>query len=182
MLRAYYYFDLIRIFKQIPYFTEAEDPNGKRADEYSREQIFDFIKTDLKEAYSALPEHQSEVGRFNKFVAAAVMAKVSAFTSSWADVEEYAGYVIDSHQYELYDNFGDMSKLEFDNKKESVMAIQFSVTPDNAHINWCNLLNTTYSENNLFGSGDDFYLASQNLVNAFATDENISMEHQKACM
>lgn len=172
LLRAYYYFDLIRIFKQIPYFTETEDPNGKRADEYSREQIFDFIKTDLKEAYSALPEHQSEVGRFNKFVAAAVMAKVSAFTSSWAEVEEYAGYVIDSHQYELYDNFGDMSKLEFDNKKESVMAIQFSVTPDNAHINWCNLLNTTYSENNLFGNGDDFYLASQNLVNAFATDEN----------
>lgn len=117
LLRAYYYFDLIRIFKQIPYFTEAEDPNGKRADEYSREQIFDFIKTDLKEAYSALPEHQSEVGRFNKFVAAAVMAKVSAFTSSWADVEEYAGYVIDSHQYELYDNFGDMSKLELITRK-----------------------------------------------------------------
>ena len=33
LLRAYYYFDLIRIFKQIPYFTEAEDPNGKRAEE-----------------------------------------------------------------------------------------------------------------------------------------------------
>ncbi len=172
LLRAYYYFDLIRIFKQIPYFTEKEDPNGKRADEYTREQIFDFIKGDLRDAYTSLPERQELVGRFNKYVAAAVMAKVSAFTSSWEEVEEYANYVIESRQYELYDNFGDLSKIAFDNKKESIMAIQFSVTPDNAHINWCNLLNTTFSENNLFGNGDDFFLGSQNLVNAFATDEN----------
>ena len=31
---------------------------------------------------------------------------------------------------------------------------------------------TTYSEGNLFGSGDDFFLGSQNLVNAFRTDAN----------
>ena len=33
-------------------------------------------------------------------------------------------------------------------------------------------MNTTYSEGNLFGSGDDFFLGSQNLVNAFRTDAN----------
>ena len=82
LLRAYFYFDLIRIFKQVPYFTENEDPNGKRADEYTRDQIFSFIKQDLVDAYSVLPEEQSQAGRFNKYVAAAVMAKVSAFTSS----------------------------------------------------------------------------------------------------
>lgn len=172
LLRAYFYFDLIRIFKQIPYFTENEDPNGKRVDEFSREQIFDFIKQDLKDAYATLPETQSQVGRFNKYVAAALMAKVSAFTSSWADVENYCDDVINSHKYDFYDNYGDMSKIAFNNKKESIMAIQFSTANDNAHINWSNLLNTTNSENNLFGNGDDFFLASQNLVDAFATDEN----------
>ncbi len=172
LLRAYFYFDLIRIFKQIPYFTETEDPNGKRVDEYTREQIFDFIKTDLKDAYATLPETQEQAGRYNKFVAAALMAKVSAFTSSWADVETYCDYVINSHQYSLYDNFGDLSKLEFNNKKESIMAIQFSTANDYAHANWSNLLNTTYSEGNLYGQADDFFLGSQNLVDAFATDEN----------
>ena len=172
LLRAYFYFDLIRIFKQIPYFTENEDPNGKRADEYSREQIFDFIKADLRDAYQTMPETQAQAGRFNKYVAAAVMAKVSAFTSSWADVETYANYVINSGKYELYNNFGDLSKIEFNNQKESIMAIQFAKTSDNAHINYANLLNTTYSEGNRYGTGDDFFLASQNLVNAFATDEN----------
>lgn len=172
LLRAYFYFDLIRIFKQVPYFTENEDPNGKRADEYTRDQIFSFIKQDLVDAYSVLPEEQSQAGRFNKYVAAAVMAKVSAFTSSWSDVETYANYVIASNKYDFYDNYGDMSKIEFNNKKESVMAVQFSTANNNAHINWSNLLNTTYSEGALFGTGDDFFLGSQNPVDAFATDNN----------
>lgn len=172
LLRAYFYFDLIRIFKQVPYFTENEDPNGKRADEYTRNQIFSFIKQDLVDAYSVLPEEQSQAGRFNKYVAAAVMAKVSAFTSNWSDVETYANYVIGSNKYDFYDNYGDMSKIEFNNKKESVMAVQFSTANNNAHINWSNLLNTTYSEGALFGTGDDFFLGSQNLVDAFATDDN----------
>lgn len=172
LLRAYFYFDLIRIFKQVPYFTENEDPNGKRADEYTRDQIFSFIKQDLVEAYSVLPEEQSQAGRFNKYVAAAVMAKVSAFTSNWSDVETYANYVIASNKYDFYDNYGDMSKIEFNNKKESIMAVQFSTANNNAHINWSNLLNTTYSEGALFGTGDDFFLGSQNLVDAFATDNN----------
>lgn len=172
LLRAYFYFDLIRIFKQVPYFTENENPNGKRADEYTRDQIFSFIKQDLVDAYSVLPEEQSQAGRFNKYVAAAVMAKVSAFTSNWSDVETYANYVIGSNKYDFYDNYGDMSKIEFNNKKESVMAVQFSTANNNAHINWSNLLNTTYSEGALFGTGDDFFLGSQNLVDAFATDDN----------
>ena len=172
LLRAYFYFDLIRIFERIPYLTETSIATETRFDEFTRDEIFGFIKQDIKDAWNSLPETQAEEGRFGKYVAAALMAKVSAFTSDWADVIEYSDYVINSGKYELYDNFLDMSKIEFNNRKESIMAIQFSTANNNAHINWNNLLNTTYSEGNLFGSGDDFFLASQNLVNAFRTDEN----------
>ena len=171
LLRAYFYFDLIRIFERIPYLTETSIATETRFDEFTRDEIFGFIKQDIKDARNSLPETQAEEGRFGKYVAAALMAKVSAFTSDWADVIEYSDYVINSGKYELYDNFLDMSKIEFNNRKESIMAIQFSTANNNAHINWNNLLNTTYSEGNLFGSGDDFFLASQNLVNAFRTDD-----------
>lgn len=171
-LRAYFYFDLIRIFERIPYFVEGEDPNSASPYEYSRDEIFSFIKKDLADAYNDLPESQDQVGRFNKYVAAAIHAKVSAFTSSWDEVEQYADYVISSGRYQLYNNYLDMSKVEFNNSYESILAIQFSTANNNANINWCNLLNTTYSDGNLFGSGDDFFLASQNLVNAFRTDSN----------
>ena len=172
-LRAYYYFDMLRIFKKFPYFDEnVVDPSGCRADEYTRDQIAEFIKADLRESYYALPETQAQVGRFNRYVAAAILARVDLFTSSWAEAEEFAGYVIASGQYELYPNFLDMSKPEYNNMYESVMAIQFSSANSPDQFNFNNCLNCTWSEGNLYGNGDDFYLASQNLVNAFRTDEN----------
>lgn len=169
-LRAWYYFDLIRIFKRIPYFTEGEDVNTKPNDEYTREEIFEFIKKDLKEAIDVLPAQKSAVGRITKTTAQAIMAKVCAFVSDWEGVKEYAGAVISSGQYALFNNFGDISKIECNNGSESIFALQCSTASNNMHINWSNLLNCTYSEGNLYGTGDDFFYASQNLVNAFRTD------------
>ena len=169
-LRAWYYFDLIRIFKRIPYFTEDDDVNTKTNDEYSREEIFSFIKQDLTEAIAVLPAQKSSAGRITRTTAQAIMAKVCAFTSSWAEVKEYADAVIQSGQYSLYKNFGDLSKVAFNNGSESIFALQTSTANDNAHINWSNLLNCTYSDGNLYGTGDDFFYGSQNLVNAFRTD------------
>lgn len=171
-LRAWYYFDLIRIFKRIPYFTEADDPNTKANDEYTREEIFSFIKGDLTNAIELLPAQKSAAGRITKTTAQALMAKVCAFTSSWEDVKTYADAVISSGQYSLYANFGDLSKIDKNNGSESIFALQVSTANDNAHINWSNLLNCTYSDGNLYGTGDDFFYGSQNLVNAFRTDAN----------
>ena len=138
----------------------------------SRDEIYAAIKADLESAYAVMHESQDQPGRFTKYVAAALLCKVNAQTGTWNEVEKWADVVINSGKYQLYDNFADMSKLEFNNKKESIMAVQFSTANDNIHINFCNLLNTTRSEGNVFGSGDDFFLASQNLVNAFRTDAN----------
>lgn len=171
-LRAYFYFDLNRVFRNIAYFDEMENPNGKTNTEFTKAEIYEKIETDLKEAIAVLPENATQVGRVNKYVAAAILAKVYAQTGDYANTLTYANMVVNSGKYELYDNFGDMSKIAFNNKKESILAIQFSTANNNAHINWNNLLNTTYSDGNLFGNGDDFFLASQNLVNAFRTDAN----------
>lgn len=171
LLRAYYYFDLIRVFERIPYFTETEDPNYVRIDKYSRDQIFAFIKQDIQDAYNVMPAKAVSDGRFSKYVAAALYAKVAAQTSSWGEVSQWADIVIGSKLYSLYDNYLDMSKIAFNNKKESILAIQFSTANNNASINWSNLLHATYSDGNLYGTGDDFFYASQNLADAFRTDD-----------
>ncbi len=171
-LRAWFYFDLNRIFRSIPYFTENDDPKTVTNGNMSRDEIYAAIKADLESAYAVMHESQDQPGRFTKYVAAALLCKVNAQTGTWNEVEKWSDVVINSGKYQLYDNFADMSKLEFNNKKESIMAVQFSTANDNIHINFCNLLNTTRSEGNVFGSGDDFFLASQNLVNAFRTDAN----------
>ena len=96
-LRAYYYFDMLRIFKKFPYFDETvANPSECRADQYTRDEIARFIKADLRDCYETLPEEQSQVGRFNRYVAAALLARVDLFTSDWAEAEKYAGYVVSS--------------------------------------------------------------------------------------
>ena len=108
-LRAYYYFDLLRLYQKFPYFDESVlNPSECRADQYSREQMAEFIKTDLRNSYEALPDTQEEPGRFNRFVAAALLARVDLFTHDYAEAEKYAGYVISSEQYQLYPNFLDI--------------------------------------------------------------------------
>lgn len=171
LLRGHFYFDLIRIFERIPYLTENSDASTVTSTDLTREQIVGKIKDDFQNAWETLPEKQEQAGRFSKQVAAAYMTKLAVETKAWDTAVEFADYVIGSNQYALYDNYLDMSKIEFNNQKESVMAVQFSTANNNAHINWGVLLNTTYSDGNVFGSGDDFFLGSQNLVNAFRTDE-----------
>lgn len=176
-LRAWYYFDLIRIFKRIPYFTEMEDASTKSNGEYSREQIIGFIKDDLREAAQLLPERKSSAGRITRTTSQAILAKVCAFDSDWQGVLEATAAVIDSKQYALYSNFGDLSKIDFNNGSESIFALQCSTVNSYSHANWSNMLNCTYSEGNLYGNGDDFYIGSQNLVNAFRTDPETGLPY-----
>lgn len=171
-LRAFFFFDLYRIFKAFPYFDENADPSTVRSDKYTREEIIGFIKKDLADSYDAMQPSMSDKGRFNKFVAAALLARVALFDHDYALAETYAGYVIDEGGYDLYANFLDMSKIEFNNGSESVLAVQFCDTNAPAQYNYNNCINCTLSEGNLYGTGDDFYLGSQDLINAFRTDAN----------
>ena len=175
-LRAYYYFDLIRIFKLIPYFTEADtDPSSKSNTEFTREQIYEKIEADLEDAFNVLPAEPTAPGRVCKYTAAALLAKVYAQdtekdTADWAKVKAWSEQVINSGRYSFYPKCQDMAKIDNNNMYESILAIQCSTANNNAHINWSNLLNVTYSDGNLYGTGDDFFYGSQDLVNAYATD------------
>ncbi|MDE7402002.1 MAG: RagB/SusD family nutrient uptake outer membrane protein [Muribaculaceae bacterium] len=178
-LRAYYYFDLYRLFKKFPYFDEkTEDPSTVSASKYTKAEILGFIRSDLRESYKNMVDHQSQAGRFNKYVAAALLAKVDMFAHEYAEAEEYAGYVISSGLYDLYPNFGDISKPEMNNTYESIMACQFSTANNPDQFNFNNCINCTYNfldkdhTITAYGNGDDFYLGSQDLANAFRTDEN----------
>lgn len=171
-LRAFYYFDLYRIFKKFPYIDENANPSEVSASEYTRDQIIDFIKQDLEQAYADNVSSQADPGRFNKYVAAALLARVALFDHDYAMAEKYAQHVIESGQYSLYPNYLDISKPEMNNQYESVMAVQFSSANSPDQYNFNNCLNCTVSEGDLYGNGDDFYTGSQDLVNAFRTDES----------
>ncbi|MCH5227023.1 MAG: RagB/SusD family nutrient uptake outer membrane protein [Muribaculaceae bacterium] len=182
VLRAYFYFDILRLFKKFPYIDETMDASTVPAGNKTRQEVAELIKEDLRNGYELLPATQELVGRFNKYVAAALLARVDLFTATpefttnpqaaWAEAEKYCDYVITSGQYDLYDHFQDISNPQMNNGVESVMAIQFSSANEGQMYDFNNCLNCTVSVGNVYGNGDDFYLGSQDLANAFRTNEN----------
>ena len=114
ILRSWFYFDMVRIFKHVPYFRYTDDPSTVRNDVFTQDSIMRMLQSDLVEAYESMEEASLSPARFNRYTAAALMAKISAQLSDWPNVEKYAQIVIQSGKYELYPNYLDMSKIEND--------------------------------------------------------------------
>lgn len=189
-LRAHYFFELARMFRKIPYFDEnvlLEDYIKIPNDEFTREETLGKIAAELGEAATMLPETQSEVGRVNKYTALAYQAKVKLYQAYVQDdnnqvtsinkelmkeVVSLCDQVINSGKYDLNIDFQQLDLVEYENGKESIFSVQYSIgdgSVDGGRVNWSNLLNTPPGPGY---NGDGFYLPSQNLVNAYQTDAN----------
>lgn len=190
VIRSFWYFDLVRQFNRIPYMDidlpETEYVNV-RNDEYTREEHLDRIAKELMTAAEDLPEYQSEIGRINRRSALALAAKVKLYQAYEEDPEtnavvninktllqEVVDIINSISGYDLLDDFQQLDMLEYENGPESVLAVQFSKDDGSGgvgRINWGNLLNSMTGPGCPW-QGDGFFLPSQDLINAYQTDEN----------
>lgn len=190
VLRAHFYFELSRLFNHIVYFEEDYDGNVSDLSntEYTRDEILEKLATTMEDAANVLPETQSQVGRINKYIATAYAAKINLYRAYKQDdsnnqvtsidhsllqkVVNECDVVINSGKYGLMDNFQDLDKVSTgDNCKEGVFQVQYSMNDGSnsaGRINWSNLLNAPQGPY----SGDGFFLPSQDLIDAYQTDEN----------
>jgi len=170
-LRAHFHFDFQRNYGNVPWLGDEVLASEQSNIEYTKEEMLDLIEADMQFAYDNLPEEQEAVGRVNKFTAAAYLCKIHIEQEEWDDAVTMADIVINSGKYALLDEFEDLATLDAENSAEMVFNVQFALTenPDLGH-NVGNILGVTTS--NVYPGGDDFYLGSQNLINAFKTDGN----------
>ena len=195
-LRAHFYFKLAQIWYQVPWIDEDVYRNHTeektRNDAYSHEELMLKIVDDFKFAYDNLPVSQAEGGRANKIAAAAYLAKCY-LTMAWGDgyeastgeshinatymqkVIEYTNDVVGSG-YGYLEDFGDIFLPEYKNSKESIFAVQHSNYQDDntkyGRANWSNMLNGCWQ---MWSCGWDFHKPTQNLVNAFKTENGLPM-------
>lgn len=189
VLRSHFYFELVRLFNKVPYMDEnlpqteyVNVPN----DEFTREEHLARIAAELLEAASVLPERQSEVGRVNRNIALAYAAKVKLYQAYVQDPETHAVVSVDKNLmkevvelinrvsgYDLLPDFQGLDLVANENGSESVFAVQYSMNDgsgDAGRVNWSNLLNSPGGNSPYHGDG--FFLPSQDLINAYQTDEN----------
>lgn len=133
-LRAWFYFDLVRLFGNVPLLTRTisldEIYSVKQA---SPAEVYAQIEKDLTEAKNTpeLPETvpPGELGRITHGAAAALLGKVILFQNNNSRMlEAVANFeeVINSGNYFLMPNYGDIFKQENEFGPESVFEIQYA--------------------------------------------------------
>jgi len=132
-LRASYYFALCDLFGNVPLVTRYDLEKGYLPEQSTRQQIYEFIVTELTESLPLLSTDVSvkTYGRFTKWAAYALLAKVYlnagvyTGTPKWTECIAACDAVINSGNYSLEPNRKDVFKTVNENSKEIIFAIPY---------------------------------------------------------
>lgn len=131
-LRAHYYFNLVRMFKNIPLLTEPIGSDIYNVTQASSEDVYTQIETDLLEAIDGLPstvDAASEGGRFTKGAAQALLGKVYLYENKNVLAAEQLAKVNgtpgQTNQYgnKLLTNFDDLWVVANKFNSESILEV-----------------------------------------------------------
>ena len=145
-LRAYFYFEQVRFFENIPLLIETiKGPSEYSQTQNNPKEVYDQIALDLVEASQDLPEivPSAETGRITKWASHAMLARVYLFYNGVYGSELQAGSttvdrqfalqyleeLINNSPHDLHDNYGELFKLSQEFGVESVLEIAYGDTP-----------------------------------------------------
>ena len=135
-LRAYYYFELVRMFGDVPLFTEKRLglADSRTLQRSPKAEVYAVIEQDLQNAIAALPAVQVEKGRITKYAAQALLGKVYLYQEKFAEAVPLFEAVINSGAFSLVDDYAAMFLASGENGPESVFEIQYTNT--SPYYNW----------------------------------------------
>jgi hypothetical protein len=128
-LRAYFYFDLVKNFGGVPLLTELTMPAElEDVARSTQDECYEFIESELKEVADILPERSqyasTDMGRATRGAALGFLGKAQLYQGKWAEAKATLKKIIDSGEYELMENFGDVWSVNTNNNKESLFEVQ----------------------------------------------------------
>ena len=131
-LRAYNYFNLVRIFGDVPLITETI-PNVEESYNLLRtsaDQVYGQIITDLQEAIQQLPlrsdYNADQLGRATRGAAQSLLAKVYLTRQDFAGASAQLAEVISSGEYALETEYASNFALNSEENIESVFVVPFN--------------------------------------------------------
>lgn len=126
-LRAYFYFNLVRWYGDVPLITKTLNPDEYNQSRTPKDQVYQQIITDLVAAITLLPERSqyaaADMGRATKGAARGILAKVYLTRRDYANAEKYALEVVNSGQYTLFPRYADIFLPVGEHSSESIFEI-----------------------------------------------------------
>ncbi|SDG22198.1 Starch-binding associating with outer membrane [Dyadobacter soli] len=122
-LRALAYFNLVRMFGNVPLLVKEEEPLNP--DVSTVDAIYTQIISDLQAAEGLPLDGAIQEGRATSGAAKALLAKVYLTRKDFQNASAKALEVIQSNKYALWDNYADVFKHTNRNGKEALFSVSF---------------------------------------------------------
>ncbi|MEQ3236312.1 RagB/SusD family nutrient uptake outer membrane protein [Bacteroides cellulosilyticus] len=131
-LRAYYFFNLVRSFGDIPKVDKwiVSETDISQMTKSSEEDIYSFIISDLTAIENTIPTRadlnaSNEIERISREAVQALLAKVYLFHQDYTNAQIYAKKVIESPSLSLYPDFQKLFWPEGTNCSEAILCGQY---------------------------------------------------------
>lgn len=177
-LRGYHHFEARRCFKNVPFVDEKAISSADYQAFKNDADIYPQIETEMKFAFDNLPATQAQLGRVNKWAAGAMLGKIYLYQGKFAEAKAMFDQVLangvtnKNEKYGLIDNYQDIFKGDFENGKESIFAVQYTIGDGTGGSNSNKDAELTNPHNDGPGGCCGFYQPSQTFANSFKTDAN----------
>lgn len=180
-LRAYYYFELVKWFGDVPLTIDRRIDFGEQntIDRAPKSDVYAQIEDDLVLAAATLPVTAADVGRATKGAAQALLGKVYLYQDKFAEAAPILEEVINSGTYDLLMDYSTMFENDNENNIESVFEVQYTdqegagfdclqCSEGNVAVGFNGIRN--YS-GPLFESGFSFNIPTQEVYDAFEIND-----------
>lgn len=134
-IRALLYFDMIRFWGGVPIVTKSLTINeGYEVSRNSIEEVYSLIEQDLRDAAELLPSayDAANYGRATRWAAKGFLGKTLVYQSGyplqknrWTEAANILKEVIDSGQFEFFEDYAEIFKHANERGKQSVFSLIF---------------------------------------------------------
>jgi hypothetical protein len=180
-LRAYYYFELVKWFGDVPLAVDKRIQFGEQfdIDRTPKAEVYAQIELDLMYAVDNLPYTQSESGRVTKGAAQALLGKAYLFQNKFDEASVVLENLILNGPYDLVSDYNSIFEEVGENNIESVFEVQYfegqgagfgclQCSEGNVAVGFSGIRNYEGPD---FSSGFSFNVPVQELVDAFEADD-----------
>lgn len=148
-LRAFFMFDLYRLYGPMPMILEGErainpDPDYK-PERPSAESVEEFIKTELRVAADGLPIEWAQYGRITKGAALHYLLKYHMYKKEWQNALSVANEIIGLGYYQLEKNYADIFSAQNEGNRELIFVVRAEALADYGNHTYTNIIPGDYA-------------------------------------
>ena len=127
-LRAYYYFELVKYFGDIPLIVDKRIgiDEAVKLERTSKAEVYAQIEADLQYAIPILNPVASQKGRATKGAAMAFLGKAYLYQNKFTEAAATFDELIATGTYSLIPNYADLFSVANENNSETVFDVQYS--------------------------------------------------------